>query len=442
MTIVEEANSEPFQIENNTAYKARSNKDRWLDSYRLAEHSGFTGGGNIASDAAALSELASIALATGRGELILPRGEVMAGDVSILNPGNDATEINGLRIVAQGPDATWVRNTHADQAWFEVGQENGGQRTSCITFEGFSCVPAVAMSNAGSVFRERNTYGIKYKSIIMRAVRNGWDFGAGATIADSSKYPSMTDCGGTSAVEAPPAEHEPQSAPMIRLGSCSSLRISGSAERWNAVGYQAFITHDDPNWNTDGLYVYGQHLEHWWKTVSSCGKGIVNFEWTGGQTDRCTIFFHADPNVATGSNRNWNIHDTQILGFPVGGAIGVLVTKGNSTSANAVQSIKVKNNEFDGLSDCCIYAPNGEVIVSDNTMINCANWGGGAPSGGGLIRVGYGLAHIHGNIAYRPSGSYGNPYRNGIQFDGAAHPRQKHYNNEFYDYGNAPVIRV
>lgn len=429
----------PFAISNNTAY--RSSKDRWSDSYRLTDEALYTPGGAVASNAAALQHVIEMALATGRGEIILPREEIaLETTVSILNPGPDLTEKNAIRIVGQGPDATWIRNTTADQKWISIGNDSIDV-TSGIILEGFSAVPSVAMDDAGSVFFERNTKDIAYKSIIVRAVRNGWSFGVGASATNSSNYPVLVDCGGTSA--------GPSGQAMIRLGSGGGLRISGCGSRWNAEGKHDFIEQDDPNWNWDGLYVYDQFFEKWRKYLTATGKGVVNVDWAGGQMDRADIFFQAEAGPG-GSNRGWKIHDNDMLGFPCtfapngapikNGAIGILTGVGQSTDPRAIENIMVHNNRFDGLSDACVYAANGEVSVMGNTMVNCANWGGGAPLGGSLIRLGQGRANIQGNTAFRPNNPYGNAYRYGVQCDGPAHPRRKVYpDNEWYDYGDRPV---
>jgi hypothetical protein len=430
----------PFVVANNTAYQSRSNKDRWSDSYRLTDEPLYAAG-VTATNAAALQHAVASALATNRGEVILPRGEIMLETtVALVNPGPDPTEKNAVRIVGQGPDATWIRNTAANQKWLSIGNDAVGV-TIGIVLEGFSAVPSVAMNDNGSVFFERNTKDIAYKSIIVRAVRNGWSFGVGAPAINNSCYPALVDCGGTSAGAS--------GAAMIRLGSGGGLRISGCGSRWNAVGRHNFIEHDDPYWNWDGLYVYGQFLEHWRQYLTATAKGVVNVDWSGGQMDRADIFFHAEAGVG-GSNRGWKIHDNDILGFPctfdtngapiLNGAIGILTGAGQSSDPRAIENIMVTNNRFDGLSDACIYASNGEITVIGNTMVNCANWGGGAPSGGALIRLGQGRAKIQANTAFRPNNPYGNAYRYAVQCDGPSYPRRKVCgDNDWYDFGDRTV---
>lgn len=413
-----------WAFDNNTLYKSRSNKDRWQDSYRLNEELNFTGG-SVATDSAVLTALFNRAKAAGRREIILPAGDIYLETACALV---NASATNSIRLVGQGPDVTRFRNNSAAQQWFTIGTGSGG-RTSGIRLEGFSAEPAVAMNDSGSVFYLRNTSDITFKDVIARSVRNGWALGLGASATNDVVYTGLQDCGGTSSGTS--------GAAMIRLGSGGILQIGGNATRWNANGGHIFMEHADATYNWDGLYVYGQFFEFFSKYMLSTGKGVVNFEWTGGQVDRATIFFHAEPSIVSGSNRNWNIHHTQILGFAAGGGIGCLLGKGSSTDTQAIEDMKVNNNVFNGLTDAAIYAPNGELFAYGNNIVSCAQLGGAAPLGGSLIRVGQGMCYVHGTHGRRNLATPGVAYVTGIQWDGAALATRKEADNQFFSFSGA-----
>jgi hypothetical protein len=414
-----------WAFDNNTLYKSRSNKDRWQDSYRLNEELNYTGGGSAATDAAILQGLINRAVAGGRGEIILPRGDTkLEAVVQARNP----SATNFIRIVGQGPDSTRLLNNSAAQHWLDIGDASIA-RTSGFIFEGFSTTPGVAMNDSGSVFYLRNTTDIAFKDIVVRSCRNGWSLGIGASATNDVVYTTMNNCGGTSSGTSGVA--------MINLGSGGILNITGGASRWNANGGHHFIDHLNTSWNFDGFYLSGQFFEFWQKYLLSTGKGMVNVEWTGCQVDRADIFFHAEPSIAAGSNRNWNIHDVQVLGFPAGGGIGCLLSKGSSTDTQGIEDMAVNNCVFNGLSDIAIWAPHGEIFAKDNRIVSCAQLGGAAPAGGGLIRVGQGMCQINDNIGRRALNSPGIAYVTGIQWDGAALATRKAAGNDFFSFSGA-----
>ncbi|UVD57248.1 hypothetical protein NE852_03280 [Rhizobium sp. Pop5] len=92
---------------------------------------------------------------------------------------------------------------------------------------------------------------------------------------------------------------------------------------------------------------------------------------------------------------------------------------------------------FNGLSDCAIYAPNGELFANDNLINSCAMLGGAAPLGGSLIRIGQGMCHLIGNIGRRALNSPGIAYVTGIQWDGATLATRKAADNDFFSYSGA-----
>ena len=182
-----------FSLDNNTLYKARSFKDRWLDSYRLAEELQFTGGGATATDAAVLQGLFNRAKAAGRGEIILPRGDIaLEAAVSIFEPGTQP-----IRIVGQGPNQTRLKNTAAAQKFFNIG-DAAQARTKDMTLEGFQLYAAVAQDSAGRGFNLRNTSDISFKDILVDSLKNGWALGEGASASNDAVYTSLVNCGGES----------------------------------------------------------------------------------------------------------------------------------------------------------------------------------------------------------------------------------------------------
>jgi len=389
----------PVPLGNNTLYKSMATKDRWLRSYRLADELQFTGGGALATDAAIIEAMFNRCKAAGRGELILPRGDIkLEQSCALLN-----TTGNMIAVRGQGEGATRFLNSSATQLWFQIGGAAG--RSNDITLEGFTATANVTMTSGGSVFFVRNTTDIVFQDIVCRGVGNGWSLGVGASQTNDVVYTSILNCAGGSGGAS--------TVPMIRLGSGGILQIGGNAHRWNANGSHEFMVQDDNTWNWDGLYVYDQFFEHFTKYLSARGKGVVNAEWTGGQVDRADVFFQAEP-LAGGNCRNWNIHDVQILGFPgSGGGIGFL-------SSGSIESMRIVNNKFDNLTDAAVYASTGEAIVNGNEFINCANLGVSAPLGGAVVRIGQGFSRVINNTARRPSGSAGAAYRYGIQWDGAS----------------------
>ncbi|NNH67995.1 hypothetical protein [Rhizobium laguerreae] len=407
-------------------------------SYRLADDPLFTGG-CLATDAAVFEALFNTVVAAGGGEIILPGGDIVLEQTVFLKNPSPSPKV---RIVGLGAGCTRFLNSAGTQAMFWVGDDTDATYTRYITFEGFSLATTVAQTDNDAGFFLRNTSDITFKDVFADGFRNGWSFGVGAPSTNNSVYSHLHNCGGNSS--------GPCTVAMIRLGSGGILTIDGGAHRWNASGGHQFLRQDNVSWNWDGLYVYGQFFEHFSKYLVAVGKGLVNVDWAGGQMDRADIFFQAEAS-AGGSNRGWKIHDNDILGFPCtfdgngvpikNGAIGILTGVGQSSDPRAIENIMVTNNRFDGLSDVCIYAANGEILATENTMVNCANWGGGAPCGGALIRLGQGRAKIQGNTGYRPNNPYGESYRVGVRCDGPAHPRRKvDADNDWYDYGDRPVL--
>ncbi|MGO7922018.1 hypothetical protein ACC755_22960 [Rhizobium ruizarguesonis] len=409
-----------FSLDNNTLYKARSLKDRWLDSYRLAEELQFTGGGATATDAAVLQALFNRAKAAGRGEIILPRGDIaLEAAVSIFEPGTQP-----IRIVGQGPNQTRFKNTAAAQKFFNIG-DAAQTRTRRIVFEGLQLYGAVAQNNTGRGFYVRNASDITFKDVLVESLQNGWSLGEGASATNDAVYISLQDCGGTSPGTS--------AIPIIILGSGSRLSIGGGAYRWNASGGHDFIQHVDTSWNWDGFYLSGQFFEHFAKYLRSTGKGIVNLDWTCEQLDRADVFFQAEA-VAGGINRDWSIHNTKLYGFSgLGGGIGFL-------SSGPTENISIENCQFITLSDAAIYASSGEIYASGNKFIDCAYLGASAPSGGAIIRVGQGFARITNNVGRRSASSPGVAYRYGIQWDGASFATRSTgptNSNAWYNFGAA-----
>ncbi|MBY3564134.1 hypothetical protein [Rhizobium laguerreae] len=402
-----------WAFDNNTLYKSRSNKDRWLDSYRLAEELNFTGGGATATDATVLQGLFLRARATG-GEIILPRGDIkLEAPVILYNFANKKVRIRG-----QGDGATRFLNSSAGQQWFQIGQAGGG-RTSDILLEGFSCAPSVSMSDAGSVFYMRNTTDVTFRDIVVSAVRNGWSMGVGAGATNDVIYTSIEGCGGASSGTSGVA--------MIRLGSGGILQVGGNSHRWNANGGHTFMEHGDTTYNWDGLYVYGQFFEHFGKYVYSHGKGIVNAEWTGGQMDRATIFFQLQPDSGiSGDNTNWNIHDTQLLGFGnVGqGDYGLLTAHGTGN----VNNVRFTDNIVKGLTNRAVFTTSGDgVKVHGNQFVNCGN------SGTSVLQLDQppanGVVSVTGNDIYLGNNAAGSNYTYGIDWVGSTNARRKSFGN-------------
>ncbi|MBY5750820.1 hypothetical protein [Rhizobium leguminosarum] len=408
-----------FSLDNNTLYKVRSLKDRWLDSYRLAEELQFTGGGATATDAAVLQALFNRAKAAGRGEIILPRGDIaLEAAVSIFEDGT-----RPIRIVGQGPNQTRFLNTAASQKFFNIG-DAAQARTKDITFEGCQLHAAVVQDSAGRGFNLRNTTDISFKDVLVDGMKNGWALGEGAGASNDAVYTSLVNCGGDSPGVS--------SSPLIILGSGAVLSISGGAYRWNANGGHIFIHQYDASWNWDGVYVSHQVFEAFDKYLYATGKGIVNADWGGGQIDRHTIGFHAEPAIASGSNRNWMIHHVQILGGPTSAGIGVLASVGVSTDSRAIENIRIQDNNFENHTGQAIWLNNGGGIIQGNTFDNCGY--NSVP----VIKVGQpitrGYVKIDNNVGFRHPSSAGAGYTYGIQWDGAAHLQRSESNNRFYDY--------
>ncbi|MGO6719556.1 hypothetical protein ACC717_05815 [Rhizobium ruizarguesonis] len=408
-----------FSLDNNTLYKARSLKDRWLDSYRLAEELQFTGGGATATDAAVLQALFNRAKAAGRGEIILPRGDIaLEASCLLANPGGTQP----LRLVGQGPDETIFKNTSAAQQWLKIG-DPAQAVSSGILLEGFGFSPAVAMSDAGSMLFARNMSRCTFKSLKFNGARNAVSLGVGASAQNDTVYTDMIDCGGSGI--------NGSGVPIIRLASGAGLNIKG-AGNWNGAGGQYFIRHEDPSYNWDGLYVYQLFAEQFDKFLYSSGTGVVNVEWTGGQVDRHLIGFHAEPAVANGSNRNWMIHHVQMLGGPTSAGIGVFTSIGSSTDNRAIENIRVQHNTFENHTDRAVWLVRGGGIIEGNTFDNCGY------SGVPIIQIGQpitrGYAKVGNNVGFRHPSSAGAGYSYGIQWDGATHAQRSENDNRFYDY--------
>ncbi|MGO7439714.1 hypothetical protein ACC684_11030 [Rhizobium ruizarguesonis] len=405
-----------FSLDNSTLYKARSLKDRWLDSYRLAEELQFTGGGATATDAAVLQALFNRAKAAGRGEIILPRGDIALEALCFLkNP----AATNAIRIVGQGPASTRFLNTSAGQVMFWIGDDaDGVNKTSGITFEGLGLAANVAPNDSGSGFYLRNTSRILFKDIFIEGLRNGWSLGVGAAVTNNAVYTRLHNCGcntpGTSGVA------------MIRLGSGGILNVGGDAYGWNTNGGINFIEHDNPTYNWDGMYINNQFFEHFGKYVYSHGKGIVNMEWTGGQMDRATIFFQAQPDAGVaGDNLNWNIHDTQLLGFGTGlGDYGLLTAHGTGN----VNNVCFRDNIVKGLSNKAVFTTSGDSVkVHGNQFVNCGN------SGTSVMQIDQppanGVVSVTGNDIYLGNNSVGSNYTYGIDWIGSTNARRKSFGN-------------
>ncbi|MGO8202836.1 hypothetical protein ACC735_26525 [Rhizobium ruizarguesonis] len=406
-----------FSLDNNTLYKARSLKDRWLDSYRLAEELQFTGGGATATDAAVLQALFNRAKAAGRGEIILPRGDIaLEANVFLKNP----AATNAIRIVGQGAASTRFLNTSAGQVMFWIGDDaDGVNKTSGITFEGLGLAAAVAPNDSGSGFFLRNTSRILFKDVFIEGLRNGWSLGVNAGNLNNAVYTRLHNCGcntpGTSGVA------------MIRLGSGGILNVGGDAYGWNAGGGIVFIEHDNASYNWDGLYITNQFMEDWLKYVYSHGKGIVNAEWTGGQMDRAAIFFQLQPDSGiSGDNTNWNIHDTQLLGFGVVGKgdYGLFTAHGSGN----INNVRFADNIVKGLTNRGVFTTSGDSVkVMGNQFVNCGN------SGTSVMQIDQppanGVVSVTGNDIYLGNNSVGSNYTYGIDWIGSTNARRKSFGN-------------
>ncbi|MBY3386413.1 hypothetical protein [Rhizobium laguerreae] len=405
-----------FSLDNNTLYKVRSLKDRWLDSYRLAEELQFTGGGATATDAAVLQALFDRAKAAGRGEIILPRGDIKLEALCFLkNP----AATNSIRIVGQGPASTRFLNTSAGQVMFWIGDDaDGVNKTSGITFEGLGLAASVAPNDSGSGFFLRNTSRILFKDVFIEGLRNGWSLGVNAGNLNNSVYTRLHNCGcntpGTSGVA------------MIRLGSGGILNVGGDAYGWNTNGGIVFIEHDNASYNWDGLYITNQFMEHWSKYVYSHGKGIVNAEWTGGQMDRANIFFHLQPDSGiSGDNTNWNIHDTQLLGFGAGlGDYGLFTSHGGGN----INNVCFRDNIVKGLSNRGVFTTSGDgVKVHGNQFVNCGN------SGTSVLQIDQppanGVISVTNNDIYLGNNPVASNYTYGIDWIGSTNVRRKSFGN-------------
>ncbi|NEK15704.1 hypothetical protein [Rhizobium leguminosarum] len=406
-----------FSLDNNTLYKARSLKDRWLDSYRLAEELQFTGGGATATDAAVLQGLFNRAKAAGRGEIILPRGDIaLEGNVFLKNP----AATNAIRIVGQGPASTRFLNTSAGQVMFWIGDDaDGVNKTSGITFEGLGLAAGVAPNDSGSGFFLRNTSRILFKDVFIEGLRNGWSLGVNAANLNNAVYTRLHNCGcntpGTSGVA------------MIRLGSGGILNVGGDAYGWNTNGGIVFIEHDNASYNWDGLYITNQFMEDWLKYIYSHGKGIVNMEWTGGQMDRAAIFFQLQPDSGiSGDNTNWNIHDTQLLGFGVVGKgdYGLFTAHGSGN----INNVCFRDNIVKGLSNRAVFTTSGDSVkVHGNQFVNCGN------SGTSVMQIDQppanGVVSVTGNDIYLGNNSVGSNYTYGIDWIGSTNVRRKSFGN-------------
>ncbi|MDI5929598.1 hypothetical protein QBK93_33840 [Rhizobium leguminosarum] len=406
-----------FSLDNSTLYKARSLKDRWLDSYRLAEELQFTGGGATATDAAVLQALFNRAKAAGRGEIILPRGDIALEALCFLkNP----AATNAIRIVGQGPASTRFLNTSAGQVMFWIGDDaDGVNKTSGITFEGLGLAANVAPNDSGSGFFLRNTSRILFRDVFIEGLRNGWSLGVGAGNLNNAVYTRLHNCGcntpGTSGVA------------MIRLGSGGILNVGGDAYGWNAGGGIVFIEHDNASYNWDGLYITNQFMEDWSKYVYSHGKGIVNAEWTGGQMDRAAVFFQLQPDSGiSGDNVNWNIHDTQLLGFGVVGKgdYGLLTAHGSGT----VNNVCFRDNIVKGLTNKGVFTTSGDgVKVHGNQFVNCGN------SGTSVLQIDQppanGVVSVTNNDIYLGNNSFASNYTYGIDWIGSTNARRKSFGN-------------
>ncbi|RFB95289.1 hypothetical protein B5K11_10115 [Rhizobium leguminosarum bv. trifolii] len=406
-----------FSLDNSTLYKARSLKDRWLDSYRLAEELQFTGGGSTATDAAVLQALFNRAKAAGRGEIILPRGDIaLEANVFLKNP----AATNAIRIVGQGPASTRFLNTSAGQVMFWIGDDaDGANKTSGITFEGLGLAAGVAPNDSGSGFFLRNTSRILFKDVFIEGLRNGWSLGVNAGNLNNAVYTRLHNCGcnvpGSSGVA------------MIRLGSGGILNVGGDAYGWNASGGIVFIEHDNASYNWDGLYVTNQFMEDWLKYVYSHGKGIVNAEWTGGQMDRAAIFFQLQPDSGvSGDNVNWNIHDTQLLGFGVVGKgdYGLLTAHGTGT----INNVCFRDNIVKGLTNKGVFTTSGDAVkVHGNQFVNCGN------SGTSVLQIDQppanGVISVTANDIYLGNNAVASNYTYGIDWIGSTNARRKSFGN-------------
>jgi hypothetical protein len=422
-----------WAFDNNTLYKSRSNKDRWLDSYKLAEELNFSGA-TLGTNATVLTALFNRLKASGRSEIHLPAGDIRleaGASVTLNNP--DGT--HPVRIIGQGGDVTRFMCSAADQRAITIG-DDALNYTYGLTLEGFGFADTVAQNDNGSRIFVLKTSGLRLADINFGSCRNALSLGVAHTAAPNNVvYTFMEGCGAESMAGN-------SGSPMIRLGSGAVLRITPGGRRWNGAynpttgaNTHDFIRHDNNAQNWDGLYVYGQFLEAFSKNVYSSGKGIVNLEWTGGQVDRSAIGWHCDSLVATGSNRNWMIHHTQILGGPSFAGYGCLFQPGASTDSRALENMRVLHNNFENHRFNAVYMVNACGRVEGNTFDNCAYDGG---AGGAIVRVGQpsgarGYANVANNEGFRHPSSPGAGAVNGILWDGASSARRSSGNNVWLD---------
>ncbi|MCM2399428.1 hypothetical protein NBH19_25410 [Rhizobium sp. S95] len=411
-----------WAFDNNTLYKSRSNKDRWLDSVIVADLLDYDPSGITANGHTVLQSAINIALAAGKSEVILPRGILrFAASASIVNPisGGKAIKIRG-----QGDDVSLLQSDTANINILEIGPRGstltGSSQTGKVCIDGVGFVLGVA-STAGSAIDIRNTNEFIMQDCDLGGFPSCLGIGLGASDVNDTINVFLINTGGQS--------HASGNA-AIRLGSGGVLHISGG-RRWNGNSVSPFIKHSDTNYNWDGLYCIGTIGEGWTGYIVSSGKGVVNAEWTGGQVDRAGVAFEASA-ATGGSDRNWNIQ-TQILQGPSGSPaqFGCVFGSGGGNS----EGHKVRNCHFQGLSNNAVYVVNGAAVIANNMIQSCGH------SGAALIRMASGTGGcITGNYSYKgdADGSYGSA-TNGILFEGPANGWRVQTGNKFLGISGAEI---
>lgn len=431
MTIVDEANTETYQIQNNAAYKARSNKDRWSDSVRISELFDYDPTGDAPNGHTVFQTAFNEAVARGRSEVIAPAKFLRCGGSALItNPPPSSGLPKAVHIRGQGADVSTLMLNVADENLLNVGQASGAKSNS-ITFEGIGFVPN-APSTLGAALNMRNITGTKFINCDFGGFPNLVNAGLGASAPNDVENTYFINCNFDGHIGGRAALH---------LGSVGILHIlggkaNGVVDRPNDEDGGPFILHEDPTHNGDGVYIIGMVGEGFSHYIRSIGKGLVNVEASGGQFDRADIAFQAQAS-AGGSDRNWNIK-TQILEGPYnsGARIGVLLGGGGGQS----EGHTVAGCSFQGLSQYAVRVLTGSANVNGNTAISCGH-GVGAPSRTTLFRWGPNTVGVCGNNFGKRAPSDARPaFLYGTEFEGPVIGDRSNAGNIFKNMQHQPNI--
>lgn len=343
----------PYALEFDTI--SRSNLSRWNDHLSITEIAPVDVTGSASTAHTAILGAFAKAIARGRRSVIhMPAGRLVCGaPLNFLNSFASTTQL--IELVGEGKTSTLIvgPGTGGHLSVINIG-DNAQPQTGNLKFRDFTIAPAGVIENGILMHNARKCDFINMHSHFCKYfLRTGT---AVDTLVNSVNYINFHNCSG----------NLPLNGVMFYPNTIQVLAIVGG-EYTGGAGRKFFL-HDSTNFNVDGLYIRPNYTEQFEYAVDSVGDGIVNLELTGGQWDRAITWLRAKPPVdTTGSNRNWVVHDTQLLSC----FDDAIIWDSSANSGSTCEGLNVSGVNIHRIRKRILNCPKGSGVINGITARTC-----------------------------------------------------------------------